>query len=88
MHVVHVEALDDLFKLVDDRVERLGEADDVLTVNRRDEIGRHVAEDVVVDVVAFVLDGVRLLHRFLERIGRREVLDGLNKQVGLIDREL
>ena len=88
MHVVHVEALDDLFKLVDNRVERLGEADDVLAVNRRDEIGRHVAEDVVVDVVAFVLNGVRLLHRFFERIGRREVLYGLNKQVGLIDREL
>ena len=88
MHVVHVEALDYLFKLVDDRVERLGEADDVLAVNRRDEIGRHVAEDVVVDVVAFVLDGVRLLHRFLERIGRREFLDGLDEQVGLIDREL
>ena len=88
MHVVHVEALDDLFKLVDDRVERLGEADDVLAVNRRDEIGRHVAEDVVVDVVAFVLDGVRLLHRFFERIGRREVLNGLDEQVGLIAREL
>ena len=87
MHVVHVEALDDLFKLVDDRVERLCEADDVLAVNRRDEIGRHVAEDVVVDVVAFVLDGVRLLHRFLERIGRREVLNGLDEQVGFIDRE-
>ena len=88
MHVVHVEALDDLFKLVDDRVERLGETDDVLAVDRRDEIGRHVAEDVVVDVVAFVLDGVCLLHRFLERIGCGEFLDGLDEQVCLIDRKL
>ena len=85
MHVVHVEALHDVFDVVDDVVEVLGHVDDVLALDRRDEIGSNRLEDGVVDLVALVLQLVRALHDLFEMLRLGEAFDGLDQQLGFLN---
>ena len=75
--------LHDVFDVVDDIVQRLRHLDDVLAVDRRDEVGGNRLEDLVVDEVALVLKLVRLLHVVMQRGRFRELFDRFDQQLSL-----
>ena len=85
--VVHVEALEHIFDVVDDIVEVLGERDDVFTLDRRDEVGGDCRVHVVADLVALMLDVLSARHDVLDGLRRREVLDGFDKEFRLLHRK-
>ena len=65
LDLVEAEIVGDLFGVVDDVVERRGEREDVLAINRRDERVVEAIDDVVRDPIALVLAVEDLLREVL-----------------------
>ena len=93
LDLVQAEVVGDLLGVVDDVVERRGEREDVLAVDRRDERVVEAIDDVVGDPVALVLavedlvrevlarPGSLVEHRVQQIGGAHHVLPGLLEQL-------
>jgi hypothetical protein len=79
LDLVEAEVVGDLFDVVDDVVERRGELEDVLAVDRRHERLVEAVDDVVRDAIALLLAEQDVARQFLRL---REVAQHLVEQVG------
>ena len=82
--VEHVEALQDTLDHVGDVVDPTSELENVRTLDGSDEVNGNARVNLVIHLVALVLDLVRAFEYVFELVGRFEVLNCLDEDFGFL----
>ena len=86
-HVEHVEAEHNVFNLIEHRVKRTRQLDNVFALNRRDKLNSRVLENCVVDLVATIF---QLMHACNQHVNigiASKAFNGLDKHFGFLNRQ-
>jgi len=85
LDIVHVETLEHVLKIIEHVVEVLSDANQILSLERRDEIRRNIREYLVIDHVTAMFKLMSFRYVRKQVFGRGVLLDCLYQQISLFD---